>query len=142
MAPSFIGFGPGALAFLDGIAANNDRDWFRDHAAEYEREVRAPFVALVSDLANEFADRGLPLRASPKHGMFRLHRDVRFSHDKRPYKISAGAVSSRDGTRSLCKSVSAAPRSTVSCVPATARMAARIGPMQGVQPKAKASPIT
>ena len=41
MAPSFIGFGPGALAFLDGIAANNDRDWFRDHAAEYEREVRA-----------------------------------------------------------------------------------------------------
>lgn len=99
MARSFIGFGPGALAFLDGIAANNDRDWFRDHAAEYEREVRAPFVALVSDLAIEFADRGLPLRASPKHGMFRLHRDVRFSHDKRPYKIIAGAVSSRDGTR-------------------------------------------
>lgn len=99
MTGSFRGFGPGAISFLAGIAANNDRDWFRDHAADYEREVRAPFVALVSDLANEFADRGLPLRASPKHGVFRIHRDVRFSHDKRPYKISAGAVCSRDGTR-------------------------------------------
>jgi uncharacterized protein (TIGR02453 family) len=96
---SFRGFGPGAFSFLAGIAANNDRDWFRDHAADYEREVRVPFGALVSDLANELADRGLPLRASPKHGMFRIHRDVRFSHDKRPYKISVGAVSSRDGTR-------------------------------------------
>ena len=99
MAERFSGFGPGALAFLAGIAENNDRDWFREHADEYERDVRAPFVAFLTDLGNELADRGLPLRANPKLGLFRIHRDVRFSHDKRPYKISAGAVSSRDGTR-------------------------------------------
>lgn len=95
----FTGFRPGALAFLRGIAENNDRDWYRQHALDYEREVREPFVAFLNDIAHEFAERGLPLRASPRHGMFRIHRDVRFSHDKRPYKISAGAVSSRDGTR-------------------------------------------
>ena len=32
--------------------------------------------------------------------------------------------------------------STISCWLATARMEARIGPMHGVQPKAKASPTT
>ena len=34
-----------------------------------------------------------------------------------------------------------APRATVASDAATAKMAARIGPMQGVQPSAKASPI-
>ena len=99
MAGTFAGFGPGTFTFLADLAANNDRDWFRDHADAYERDVRAPSIAFVTDLGNELADRGLPLRANPKHSLFRIHRDVRFSHDKRPYKISAGAVSSRDGTR-------------------------------------------
>ena len=31
--------------------------------------------------------------------MFRIHRDVRFSHDKSPYKTHAGAVLTRDGTK-------------------------------------------
>ena len=99
MAGTFAGFGPGTFDFLADLAENNDRDWFREHADAYEREVRAPSIAFVTDLDNELADRGLPLRANPKHSLFRIHRDVRFSHDKRPYKISAGAVSSRDGTR-------------------------------------------
>jgi uncharacterized protein (TIGR02453 family) len=37
--------------------------------------------------------------ADPKRAMFRIHRDVRFSRDKSPYKTHAGAVLTRDGTK-------------------------------------------
>ena len=99
VAGTFAGFGPGTFTFLADLAANNDRDWFRDHADAYEREVRAPSIAFVTDLGNELADRGLPLRANPKHSLFRIHRDVRFSRDKSPYKTNAGAVLTRDGRK-------------------------------------------
>lgn len=95
----FAGFGPGALPFFEALAANQDRDWFQANRHVYENEVRAPLVALVEALSFAFAAHDIPLAGDPKRALFRIHRDVRFSKDKRPYKTNAGAVMTRDGSK-------------------------------------------
>lgn len=91
-APSaFTGFRPEAVQFLADLTANNDRAWFQPRKAEYEELLKRPLEALVAALAEEFAARGLPLRADPAKSPFRIHRDVRFAKDKAPYKTNVGA---------------------------------------------------
>ena len=97
-AVGFQGFTPGLGAFFKELAANNDREWFQAHKPVYEAEVRQPFGALVEALAFAFATQDIPLRGDAKRSLFRIHRDVRFSKNKSPYKTNAGAVLSRDGT--------------------------------------------
>src|SRR5439155_25688264 len=48
-------------------------------------------------LTAAFAKRRVPLKADSKRSIFRLHRDIRFSKDKSPYKTHAGAVMTRSG---------------------------------------------
>ena len=55
--------------------------------------------ALVEDVAAELGRRGIPITGDAKRGLFRIHRDVRFSHDKAPYKTHAGAVLTKDGRK-------------------------------------------
>lgn len=98
-AAGFSGFRPAALGFFRDLAAHQDRAWFQEHREVYEREVLAPLRALLADLVTEFARRGVPLTGDPLKAVFRIHRDVRFSRDKRPYKTHAGAVLSRDGSK-------------------------------------------
>ncbi len=95
----FEGFRPAALDFFRDLAANQDRAWFQANRDSYEREVLAPLRALVAILATELPRRGVKLTADPLKAVFRIHRDVRFSRDKRPYKTHAGAVLSRDGSK-------------------------------------------
>jgi uncharacterized protein (TIGR02453 family) len=95
----FRGFGPKALRFFDNLGSNNDREWFQQHRSEYENEVQRPLAELVTALAAELSQRGVPLTGDPKRSIFRIHRDVRFSNDKSPYKTHAGAVLTRDGTK-------------------------------------------
>lgn len=95
----FTGFPPEALGFLRAVAFYQDRAWFAANRALYESALRAPFVALVTDLAAELARRGLPLTGDPAKALFRLHRDVRFSKDKSPFKTATGCVLTRDGTK-------------------------------------------
>jgi uncharacterized protein (TIGR02453 family) len=96
---SFTGFGPKALQFFHDLAMNQNREYFQEHQSVYENEVQRPMAALVTALAEELARRDIPLTGDPKRSMFRIHRDVRFSSDKSPYKTHAGAVLTRDGTK-------------------------------------------
>ena len=96
--PAFAGFGPQALGFLKALAFHQDKAWYEENRAIYEAELKAPLEALVAALTAAFAEAGLPLQGSPK-SIFRLHRDTRFSKDKRPYKTNAGAVLTRDGAK-------------------------------------------
>lgn len=92
-------FAPAALTFFRELAENQDRTWFQAHRDAYERDVLAPLHALVEALNAELPRRGVPLAAEPRKAVFRIHRDVRFRRDKRPYKTHAGAVMSRDGSK-------------------------------------------
>ena len=85
----FRGFGPGALKFLRGLSRHNDRAWFERHRAVYEREVRDPLRALVEEVDVRLARIAPEITGDPRRSIFRIHRDVRFSKDKSPYKTNA-----------------------------------------------------
>lgn len=95
----FSGFAAADLAFLTGLAANNDRDWFAAHRAVYDDGLRPDLAALILALNDAFDARGLPLAGDPKKSVFRIHRDTRFSKDKRPYKSHVSATLTRDGQK-------------------------------------------
>ena len=82
----FNGFGPQALPFFKALKFHQSRDWFEENRALYEADVLEPMIALLDDLTARFAKKRVPLKADGKRSIFRLHRDVRFSKDKSPYK--------------------------------------------------------
>jgi uncharacterized protein (TIGR02453 family) len=84
---SFEGFPDEGLVFYEGLEADNSKTYWTRHKADYDAFVRAPLQALLDELAPEFG--------TPK--VFRPYRDVRFSHDKTPYKTHQGAVIHPDG---------------------------------------------
>jgi uncharacterized protein (TIGR02453 family) len=85
----FRGFGPGALRFLRRLARHNTREWFEGNRAVYETEVRDPLRALVEEMDVRLARIAPELVGDPRRSIFRIHRDVRFSKDKSPYKTNA-----------------------------------------------------
>ena len=85
----FQGFRPGALGFLRRLKRNNRRDWFERHRPVYEAEVRDPMRALVEEMDVRLARLAPELTGDPRHSIFRIHRDIRFSADKSPYKTNA-----------------------------------------------------
>jgi uncharacterized protein (TIGR02453 family) len=86
-----------ALKFLRGLKKNNDREWFGERKDVYERELKAPMLALIDEVNHamlEFA----PEHVRPAQKiMMRIYRDIRFSKDKRPYKNHVSAWWVRDG---------------------------------------------
>jgi uncharacterized protein (TIGR02453 family) len=87
--------------FLKGIAANNNREWFAEHKAEFlearkdfEDEIRRAIVRIAqfdASVAN----------VDVKESMYRFNRDTRFSPDKAPYKRHFGAFINAHGKKSL-----------------------------------------
>jgi uncharacterized protein (TIGR02453 family) len=88
-AVEFRGFRPAALAFLRRLARHNTKEWFERHRAVYETEVREPLRALVEEMDVRLARIAPELVGDPRRSIFRIHRDVRFSADKSPYKTNA-----------------------------------------------------
>ncbi len=82
---------PEALTFLRNLARHNDREWFTPRKAIFEAELKEPMLAIirkVTDAMTEFA----PNHVRPaEKSLFRIYRDTRFSHDKRPYKTHVAA---------------------------------------------------
>lgn len=73
------------LSYLSGLAANNNREWYHAHKAEYQ-EANGQFESLIQDLIFKIGETdGSILHNAPKDLTFKLVRDTRFSHDKSPY---------------------------------------------------------
>ena len=87
----FGGFRPAAFQFLRDLARNNQKAWFEANRDVYEREVRDPMRLLVETLNARLGSIAPEIVGDPKRSMFRIHRDVRFSRNKSPYKTNAGA---------------------------------------------------
>ena len=86
-----------ALKFLRGLKRNNDREWFAARKDIYEREVKAPMLALVAEINDAMIDFAPENVRAPQKAIMRIYRDIRFSKDKRPYKIHQGAWWARQG---------------------------------------------
>jgi uncharacterized protein (TIGR02453 family) len=92
---SFSGFGSNALPFLKALAFHQTKEWFEANRETYESDLKTPMGDLVEALAATFAKSKIPLKGDRKTSLFRIHRDVRFSKDKSPYKTQVGAVMNR-----------------------------------------------
>lgn len=79
--------------FLLDLDGHNDRDWFQANKDRYEEHFRQPALRFISDFANHLVRISPHFRADPRPvggSLFRIHRDVRFSQDKSPYKTHCG----------------------------------------------------
>lgn len=83
---------------LDQLARNNTKDWYDAHKADIKTHCLAPFGEMLEHVSNRLKDSDRPLEGSAKT-MFRMHRDVRFSKDKTPYKSSVSGVLTPSGTK-------------------------------------------
>lgn len=96
MNATFQGFPEEAVAFFADLARNNDRAWFEAHKQVYRQSVLEPARQLVDALGPRLAALlpGLRFdsRIDGRGSIFRLHRDVRFSRDKSPYKTNLGMI--------------------------------------------------
>ena len=84
---AFRGFPPAAIAFFEGLEADNSKAWWTEHKAEYEEAVRGPMEELIGSVDERYR----PMR------IFRPYRDTRFSKDKTPYKTNIAAAGEAEG---------------------------------------------
>jgi uncharacterized protein (TIGR02453 family) len=87
-------FDAALFAFLEALRSNNNREWFQAHRQCYEREVRGPMLRFIGDVGPhlwQISPRFVADARPNGRSLFRIHRDVRFARDKRPYKTNAGA---------------------------------------------------
>lgn len=89
------------FAFLRDIAVHNDREWFKAHRARYD-SAAAAFNDIVAGMIARIAEfepgvAGL----SPADCTYRIYRDIRFTNDKRPYKLHFGAYINAHGKKAM-----------------------------------------
>jgi uncharacterized protein (TIGR02453 family) len=89
------------LSFLIGLQENNTREWMEANKSKY-LNCKQQFEDTISSLIDNIAafDSHI-IGTEPKKCIFRLHRDIRFSKDKRPYKENMGGFISKDGRKGM-----------------------------------------
>ena len=78
--------------FLD-LEMNNKREWFQANRQRYEEHVKEPALRFITEFGPHLRRISPHFRADPRPvggSLFRIHRDVRFSRDKSPYKTHCG----------------------------------------------------
>jgi len=85
----FYNFPRETFSFLSDLSSNNYRAWFEANKARFRRVVEEP----VEDFVSVMAARMTQAFKDVTHlhaKVFRIHRDLRFSKDKTPYKTHIG----------------------------------------------------
>lgn len=88
--------------FLRDLRDNNSKAWFEANRERWEAQGRAPLAAFIEAMGPrlERISPHYPVNASPRGGAaFRIHRDVRFSKDKSPYKTHLAAQFRHEAVR-------------------------------------------
>lgn len=80
--------------FLTKLSRNNNREWFEKHRDEYKSMFLEPTQEFVIEMGGKLQSIRPGIIAIPKidKSIFRLHRDVRFSKEKSPYKTNLGVL--------------------------------------------------
>ena len=89
------------LDFLAELSCNNNREWFSDHKDMYVR-CQQKFEQFTTEWLKCMGEMDPDLQGlTSRDCIWRIYRDVRFSHDKRPYKEWFGAfVAVKGGKKS------------------------------------------
>lgn len=92
-------FTDGFNRFFKDLAKNNNKEWFDANRKRYVAEVKEPFAAFVAEAIVRIHKLDKAVDIEAKDAIFRIHRDVRFSKDKTPYKLEASAIISPAGRK-------------------------------------------
>lgn len=89
------------LNFLSELKQNNNKEWFNQNREWYQacRDKVVFLTGVMIQEASKFDDEIASL--DPRNCIFRIYRDVRFSHDKTPYKTHIGTYISKGGRKSI-----------------------------------------
>ncbi|HEV8286530.1 MAG TPA: DUF2461 domain-containing protein [Chitinophagaceae bacterium] len=91
---------PNTLKFLKNLKKNNNKSWFDAHRKEYEL-AKNDFENFIQSVIDKHCKNDPDLKGlAAKKCTFRIHRDVRFSKDKSPYKTNFGASMDKGGKKS------------------------------------------
>ncbi|HAG04366.1 MAG TPA: hypothetical protein DCG28_02895 [Lachnospiraceae bacterium] len=82
----FTGFNSETNDFLVGITFNNNKEWFYEHKKMYDENVHKAITLLANEVYEKMHAYDDNFLEIPK--ISRINRDLRFSKDKRPYKLS------------------------------------------------------
>lgn len=91
---------PVIFRFLEELETNNNREWFQANHDKYET-ARAEFEKLVAAVIARVSLFDETIAGTQvKACTYRIHRDIRFSPDKTPYKTHFGAYINAKGKKS------------------------------------------
>jgi uncharacterized protein (TIGR02453 family) len=85
--------------FFKDLAKQNNQDWFDANRKRYVKSVKDPFASFVLELIRRVHAEDKRVQLEPKDAIFRINRDIRFSKDKTPYKLSCSAIISPGGRK-------------------------------------------
>lgn len=92
MKAKIISFPQSTIDFLVKLSKNNSKEWFEVNRERFNADFLAPALQFVIDMGEKLSALSPNINAIPKidKSIFRLHRDVRFSKDKSPFKTNMG----------------------------------------------------
>ncbi len=74
------------INFLQELGQNNNRPWFQDNKTRYNA-IQTVLIDFCDAIIHTLSlDDPSIANIDPRKCVYRIYRDVRFSHDKRPYK--------------------------------------------------------
>ena len=83
---------PALHAFLTELKFNNEKSWFDANRGRYQ-SLRQEFIAFMGGVIQGVARTDLSVEGvRAQDTLFRINRDVRFAHDKSPYKATFSAA--------------------------------------------------
>lgn len=87
-----ISFPQNTIIFLTKLSRNNSKVWFETNREKFNADFLTPALQFVIDMGEKLSALSPNINAIPKidKSIFRLHRDVRFSKDKAPFKTNMG----------------------------------------------------
>jgi len=86
-------FDPETIRFLEQLAANNNRKWFKENKTRYEEQVLDIALRFIQSMQDPLHDMAPHFVAQPTRmggSLMRVYRDTRFSKNKLPYKTNIG----------------------------------------------------
>ena len=94
----FQGFPQEIFSFLSDLSSNNRKAWFDANKTRFRRVVEQPVQDFVSAMCVRLIHASSDI-TQLEGKVFRIHRDIRFSKDKTPYKTHIGIRFSEDASK-------------------------------------------
>ncbi len=82
----FNGFTEETMQFFLDLRFHNDKIYFNENRARYEKHVKAVFYEFINELAEDMRAIDPLMEVRPHKCLSRINRDTRFTKDKSPYR--------------------------------------------------------